>query len=228
MHTVGVKTVPARALGPATIAFAVKLTLILVDDVVFARHIVHIEPRVRNNAIGIVELRRFRQMRDVARVDHERRLDRQRFHSPDRFFERALGIRIGGLVETHVTVADLQEGETLALLRQRFVDDAERGRYSARNSPQHTCSRPGHTFQNLATAGALLVIVCAHVRLLQLAAWTGSDFAQIYSRTSFGEWRRLGIYPKAMKFLDEAKVYIASGAGGNGCISFRREKFIEF
>ncbi len=31
-----------------------------------------------------------------------------------------------------------------------------------------------------------------------------------------------------MKFLDEAKVYIASGAGGDGCISFRREKFIEF
>ncbi len=33
---------------------------------------------------------------------------------------------------------------------------------------------------------------------------------------------------KAMKFLDEAKVYIQSGAGGNGCVSFRREKFIEF
>src|SRR5579862_137984 len=32
----------------------------------------------------------------------------------------------------------------------------------------------------------------------------------------------------AMKFLDEAKVYIASGAGGNGCVAFRREKFIEF
>jgi GTP-binding protein len=31
-----------------------------------------------------------------------------------------------------------------------------------------------------------------------------------------------------MKFLDEAKVYIFSGAGGNGCVSFRREKFIEF
>jgi GTPase len=31
-----------------------------------------------------------------------------------------------------------------------------------------------------------------------------------------------------MKFLDEAKVYIRSGAGGNGCVSFRREKFIEF
>jgi GTPase len=31
-----------------------------------------------------------------------------------------------------------------------------------------------------------------------------------------------------MKFLDQAKIYIASGAGGNGCVSFRREKFIEF
>lgn len=31
-----------------------------------------------------------------------------------------------------------------------------------------------------------------------------------------------------MKFLDLAKIYVESGAGGNGCISFRREKFIEF
>ena len=31
-----------------------------------------------------------------------------------------------------------------------------------------------------------------------------------------------------MKFLDQAKIYITSGAGGNGSISFRREKFIEY
>ena len=31
-----------------------------------------------------------------------------------------------------------------------------------------------------------------------------------------------------MKFLDQAKVYIRSGSGGPGCISFRREKYIEF
>lgn len=31
-----------------------------------------------------------------------------------------------------------------------------------------------------------------------------------------------------MKFLDQAKIYARSGNGGNGCISFRREKFIEF
>src|SRR5215204_1381504 len=29
-----------------------------------------------------------------------------------------------------------------------------------------------------------------------------------------------------MKFLDEAKIYIRSGDGGNGCVSFRREKFV--
>ncbi|MSO68673.1 MAG: GTPase ObgE [Alphaproteobacteria bacterium] len=29
-----------------------------------------------------------------------------------------------------------------------------------------------------------------------------------------------------MNFLDEAKVYVRSGDGGNGCLSFRREKFV--
>ncbi len=31
-----------------------------------------------------------------------------------------------------------------------------------------------------------------------------------------------------MKFLDQAKIYVRSGKGGNGCVSFRREKFIAF
>lgn len=31
-----------------------------------------------------------------------------------------------------------------------------------------------------------------------------------------------------MKFLDEAKIYLRSGDGGAGCVSFRREKFIEY
>lgn len=30
-----------------------------------------------------------------------------------------------------------------------------------------------------------------------------------------------------MKFLDEAKIYLKSGDGGSGCVSFRREKFID-
>ena len=31
-----------------------------------------------------------------------------------------------------------------------------------------------------------------------------------------------------MKFLDQVKIYIASGKGGKGCVSFRREKYIEY
>ena len=31
-----------------------------------------------------------------------------------------------------------------------------------------------------------------------------------------------------MKFLDQCKIFIKSGAGGDGCVSFRREKFVEY
>ena len=31
-----------------------------------------------------------------------------------------------------------------------------------------------------------------------------------------------------MKFLDQAKIYVTSGKGGRGCVSFRKEKYVEF
>ena len=31
-----------------------------------------------------------------------------------------------------------------------------------------------------------------------------------------------------MKFLDQVKIYLRGGDGGNGCLSFRREKYLEF
>ncbi|MCE2509580.1 MAG: GTPase ObgE [Alphaproteobacteria bacterium] len=31
-----------------------------------------------------------------------------------------------------------------------------------------------------------------------------------------------------MRFLDQAKIHIQSGRGGDGCVSFRREKYVEF
>ena len=37
-----------------------------------------------------------------------------------------------------------------------------------------------------------------------------------------------GTENESMKFLDQAKIYLKSGDGGNGCCAFRREKYIEF
>ena len=31
-----------------------------------------------------------------------------------------------------------------------------------------------------------------------------------------------------MKFIDEVKIQIRSGKGGNGCVGFRREKYVPF
>ena len=31
-----------------------------------------------------------------------------------------------------------------------------------------------------------------------------------------------------MRFLDQARIFVRSGAGGLGAVSFRREKFIEY
>jgi GTP-binding protein len=35
-------------------------------------------------------------------------------------------------------------------------------------------------------------------------------------------------YEGAMKFLDQTKIYVKAGHGGNGCASFRREAYVEF
>ena len=75
MHAVGVEAVPACALGAAPVALAIEL-LLGIDDVVLARHVMHVEASLRDDAIGIVELRQLGEMRDVAGVNDEGRLHR--------------------------------------------------------------------------------------------------------------------------------------------------------
>lgn len=41
-------------------------------------------------------------------------------------------------------------------------------------------------------------------------------------------FRRVIAYASVMKFLDQTKIYIKAGHGGNGCASFRREAYVEF
>src|SRR5262249_29454231 len=46
VHAVGIEAVPARALGGFAITLAIDFTLIRIDQVVLARHIVHVKPRL--------------------------------------------------------------------------------------------------------------------------------------------------------------------------------------
>ena len=62
------------------------------------------------------------------------------------------------------------------------------------------------------------------------------SFKKTRKRTFVSVIPRLSIYNKrlkashslSMKFLDQAKIYVTSGKGGRGCVSFRKEKYIEF
>ena len=38
----------------------------------------------------------------------------------------------------------------------------------------------------------------------------------------------LGVFQSTMKFVDEVEIRVEAGDGGNGCVSFRKEKYIEF
>ncbi len=111
MDAVLVEGIPARALGVLAVALEIGLARLLVEDVVLARHVVHVETRGADDLRGIVELGRGRQMGDVTRMKHEGRLAGERFDLGDGLLQRAERVRIRGLVEAHMAVGDLQEAE---------------------------------------------------------------------------------------------------------------------
>src|SRR5512144_2253767 len=65
VHAAGVEAVPPGALRAAPIALEIEL-LLTVDEVVLARHVMHVEPSLRDDAIGIVEFGHLGEMGDVA------------------------------------------------------------------------------------------------------------------------------------------------------------------
>src|SRR6478609_10580351 len=98
MHAVGVEAVPARAFGAATVAVAVELH-VLVENVMFARNVMHVEPRLRDDAVGIVEFGWLGEMGDIAGMNDEGWLYGKSLDLVDRFLERAQGVGVRRLVE---------------------------------------------------------------------------------------------------------------------------------
>src|SRR5271166_5341712 len=80
-----IERIPPRALGVFAVAIEIGLALPLVDDVMFAWDVINVELGLTYGLIGIVELLRLRQMRDVAGVDHEGGLGGKGGDLADRF-----------------------------------------------------------------------------------------------------------------------------------------------
>ena len=95
----------------------------------------HVEPRLRDDVVGVIEFGGLREMGDIAGVDDEGWLHGQGLDLVDRLLERAACVGIGGLVETHVAVADLQECQPHGCRRHRFTYDSDRTRQTTRDSP---------------------------------------------------------------------------------------------
>src|SRR4029077_12040101 len=94
-------------------------------------------------------------------MDHERRSRRQCLDLADRLLERADGVGIGWFFKPHMAVADLKETQSLHTLRLRGADNTRGMRHPTYDRPQDASSSPRHTFQDLASAGAIATRVIA-------------------------------------------------------------------
>ena len=113
-------------------------------------------------------------MRDVAGVNHEGRLLRQRSGLGDRFFERGQRIRIRRLLEADMAVGNLQERKAARRLGVggRYPEH-RRSRDAARHRPQQSGPGPDHALQRAAPVDTALVflvwLVLCHGSLLHAA-----------------------------------------------------------
>src|SRR5262249_53882793 len=111
MYAVVVEAVPALTLGAFAVAVEIGLSQALVDEVVLAWNIVHVEVCFADQLGGVVELIGLGKVGDVTRMDHEGGLWSDRFHLGNGLPQCAEGVGIGWLIEADMAVADLQEGE---------------------------------------------------------------------------------------------------------------------
>src|SRR5262249_58479830 len=108
---------------PLVVAVVTKL---MVENTVFAPAEMSVDPRLRDDAVGVVEIGRLGEMGDIAGVNDEGWLDRKRIDFVQRFLVRGDSVRVRRLVESDMAVADLQEGQTTRFDRPCLPGNAHR------------------------------------------------------------------------------------------------------
>src|SRR5579884_3525087 len=98
-------------------------------------------------------------MADVAGVQQKLRLHVKRLYAVECGLKSPGDVRIGGLVESHVAVADLNEAEFALRLHSRGVRQGIGLEHSSLNYAQSARSCPRHTFQKAAAVDAVVVVV---------------------------------------------------------------------
>ena len=124
-------------------------------------------PGSTDDLIGVIELLRLRKVGDVTGMKHERWLIAQSVHPADGLLQCVDGVRICGLVEANVAVADLEKCETLlgGFLRLGGAEQPDRFRHAGRYRPKHSGSRPDHAFECVPPADAVVVMFMIRHRL---------------------------------------------------------------
>ena len=110
VHAALVEAVPAGALRALAESLQVALAVVF-EHVVLAGHVEHRQRQLGQHLLQRVELRRLRQVREIAGVQHERRRFGCRLDLRDRRAQRRGDVGVRRLVEADVAVADLDEAQ---------------------------------------------------------------------------------------------------------------------
>src|SRR4029077_4665843 len=144
MHAALIEAVPAAGRRPLGAEALKVLLAIVADDVVLAGDEMGVELRPLEDLPGGIELGRLRQMRDVAGMQHHRRLLRQRRDLVERKLQSSVRVGISFLVEPDMAIADLHKVEPGAWCRQGGAAKPEAARDAARDGPHAASAGPRH------------------------------------------------------------------------------------
>ena len=122
---------------------AIPYTNVTVEDVMFTRNVVHVEPGLRDDVVGVVEFGRLGEMGDIARMNDKGWFNGKSLDLVDRFLERARPYAVPGLRgEVGVDRIEGHDGREQRGLRQSLAPGAHRGLRRAQHVRQPGIGEP--------------------------------------------------------------------------------------